>query len=441
MRAGWLVAIGSLGLSLASVAAAQAQTCKPLTSLDVIVSPKVPAEVCGLLASGDYFAAYSWQLFIALNWPAERGKRGKADGEDPKKIADLTAPRVWETFKSVHEVFVPGGGKPADWDADESHAVCANSGELDQSPARVLADLNQSDFFGQASSPLVAQNRTYVRYEIRTNEVGFKAIMAQELYLRAKLPGLYAAKGIELPNGTINIKAAWREVRPGENTDRYYRTEALAFDPSKGRCDKRTFVLIGLHIVQKTPLRPQWIWSTFEHVDNIEVGPDAPPGTAPSLRDPNKPPKLGSGPPPIVAGQSFPADPEPVQVVVPWMFEPHHDEREANTKWRASPQLQGTVWRFYKLVRTQWPSKPENTQTFGEPFPSRYVANSTMETYFATWDTYKQDFTCMGCHSRTQPQTDLSWFISLRAHPIDPNLRTNVRNFSDAVTRRQPPSP
>ena len=27
--------------------------------------------------------------------------------------------------------------------------------------------------------------------------------------------------------------------------------------------------LVGLHIVYKTPSRPQWIWSTFRHVDNV----------------------------------------------------------------------------------------------------------------------------------------------------------------------------
>src|SRR5258708_39895811 len=32
--------------------------------------------------------------------------------------------------------------------------------------------------------------------------------------------------------------------------------------------------LVGLHITQKTPSAPQWIWSTFEHLDNVP-GPGA----------------------------------------------------------------------------------------------------------------------------------------------------------------------
>ena len=30
-----------------------------------------------------------------------------------------------------------------------------------------------------------------------------------------------------------------------------------------------TVGLVGFHIAQKTETSPQWIWSTFEHVDNL----------------------------------------------------------------------------------------------------------------------------------------------------------------------------
>ena len=40
---------------------------------------------------------------------------------------------------------------------------------------------------------------------------------------------------------------------------------------SAEKCTQRTMGLVGLHIVSKTPARPQWIWSTFEQVDNVPV--------------------------------------------------------------------------------------------------------------------------------------------------------------------------
>ena len=43
-----------------------------------------------------------------------------------------------------------------------------------------------------------------------------------------------------------------------------------------------TVGLVGLHIVQRTPSRPQWIWSTFEQVDNVPP-PDYVPPRPPAL--------------------------------------------------------------------------------------------------------------------------------------------------------------
>jgi hypothetical protein len=34
--------------------------------------------------------------------------------------------------------------------------------------------------------------------------------------------------------------------------------------------------LVALHFVYKTPSRPQWIWSTFEHADNVPESGESP---------------------------------------------------------------------------------------------------------------------------------------------------------------------
>ena len=47
--------------------------------------------------------------------------------------------------------------------------------------------------------------------------------------------------------------------------------------------------LVGLHIAHKTQHAPQWIWSTFEQVDNYK-GPD------PSFNDPACPPRRSARP-------------------------------------------------------------------------------------------------------------------------------------------------
>jgi hypothetical protein len=44
--------------------------------------------------------------------------------------------------------------------------------------------------------------------------------------------------------------------------------QALVYDKGTDTCSARTMALVGLHIIHKTASQPQWVWATFEHVDN-----------------------------------------------------------------------------------------------------------------------------------------------------------------------------
>lgn len=53
---------------------------------------------------------------------------------------------------------------------------------------------------------------------------------------------------------------------------RFLTTDACLYDVKNGQqvhWRHRKMGLVGFHIVQKTPSAPQWIWSTFEQVDNV----------------------------------------------------------------------------------------------------------------------------------------------------------------------------
>src|SRR3954467_9767567 len=61
-------------------------------------------------------AAFAWQEFIALNWPAtaQSGKQGQRDNPSNScRFGDpsCTGPTVWQTFRSKVEIF-PGVGNP-----------------------------------------------------------------------------------------------------------------------------------------------------------------------------------------------------------------------------------------------------------------------------------------------------------------------------------------
>src|SRR3954469_21423858 len=83
---------------------------------------------------------------------------------------------------------------------------------------------------------------------------------------------------VDLPSGSMLIKAAWREVASTQEERRYYVVSACVCDGSVNgpptNCRQRRMALVGLHITQRTPSAPQWIWTTFEHVDNVP-GPGA----------------------------------------------------------------------------------------------------------------------------------------------------------------------
>jgi hypothetical protein len=402
----------------------------PATSLDVAVGPEPLKDECDHLQGENpirFFDAYSWQTFIALNWPAAPGRRGVPD--TTKTINDRTSPRVWETWKSVEETFLPNGAVPSDWSAPETLSVCKNANELGSDPVipiKLLGDLNQGDDNGGGIGPLIAQNSTYVRYEIRMNKVEFDDITGRRLYLRDNLPTDPTSPALAFPPGTIDVKAAWRELKDGENADRYYQRDGLAVDPVTGRCDKRHFVLIGFHIGQKTPMRPQWIWSTFEHIDNLTVAAGAPVGTKPSLNDPTKPQILGDAPAVISKANPPQVNPTPVQAVLESNENRIPTQTAAtNAKWETDPQIQNSVWRFYQLVMSQWPTNPA-VGGAGVPFPRRRVANMTMETY-------RQPDSCIGCHVKTTSKTDFVWFLSNRAFPVKDNLLSNAKVLKDHV--------
>src|ERR1700733_1546506 len=96
--------------------------------LRVTISADVPSELNPPFAAGppatggapaatpEQAAAFSWQEFIALNWPAgpQQGLPGQRDtASTTVKFGDpaYTGPLVWQTFRRKVEIF-PGNGNP-----------------------------------------------------------------------------------------------------------------------------------------------------------------------------------------------------------------------------------------------------------------------------------------------------------------------------------------
>jgi hypothetical protein len=375
------------------------------------------------------FDILAWQAFIALNWPAA------ADGRPSitKSIADTGAPRVWEFWRPADTIFLAEGARPPQW-----------SGKLQKSthygwkaawrPHTTVAS-NTEAFSG----PLVDQNGNWARYQIRVNREEFDYIFDNELYSQdgqVEFSHRRTNNQVELPlnhgkrrHGAIEIKLAWKELGANDDASRFFTQEITSQlseppGPDNKPVPPRTFKagLVGMHISMRTQSSPEWIWATFEQIDNNRVNKyaDGRP-THPNFFKPGSPPPFNALPQmnasqdPItgvftvtntgsVWVEHLTKTPVQVQrIAVPTQLGLNPlDASLAQVAKVLNEQVQeqlrkaNSVFQYYELIDAQWPlhpdapacaggnsSAPESIthKTPGDMVPV-FNVNTTMETYF-----------------------------------------------------------
>lgn len=395
------------------------------------------------------FDIYSWNTFIALNWPADTSTKGEApcnlqngvarDCGKPLPHGDY-GPTVWETYKPDSSVFrgdAKGAVAPAGWNCPlEPLPGCDSVEAADAAKAglpvlrMIIKDGTSAHAFLQAGSlaPLIDQNGSFVRYEIRMNRDEFEFIDSHKLWDSTQHTAdvNFQPVGSTERNtmGPMEVKAAWKILTDKDDRTRFHsRTVEVAWPnpEKKGKylCKQYTMGLVGLHIAHKTQNAPQWVWSTFEQVDNHKGAHPSfnnPACTKCPLNVPPDPPKGGwSGDPRV-------RETPPTQVAVP--------PGSAATILRGSVKINeevqqklasmGSVWQYYELVSTQWPSVP---YIDGKPAPvyekktllkqgagqiPNLLANTSMETYLMgpndpdDPDVEHNTSSCMACHSKAR---------------------------------------
>ncbi len=384
--------------------------------------PDVPPTSGGIPFA--LFDDYSWRSFIALNWPALPGPADRGMPDRARAFSDVTGPRVWETWKSRFEIFQPGGAAPSAWTSYVGSNPCGAGFANDVitlSSFTAFGDFNQAIFsLSDVGNPLIAQNQTYARYEVRANKAEFDSIVDNKWYIAANLPTPTAP--VPFNDASTEVKAAWRILTASDTPAiraRYYVvTNAQVFDVAQAKCTLQDIALVGFHIVTKTPDRKQWIWSSFEHVDNVpgsSTEPTPPAGVPFSFNDPSQPQSLNPArrPSPISSTNPPVASPTPMQVVRKLKIV--DSTMTTNEAYWALPEIKGTVWENYMLVMTQWPTTTdaEGPDNDGAPFPTggSELANTTMETYFQF-----DGGSCMACHQISNAQgRDFVMFVTMDA--------------------------
>ena len=170
--------------------------------------------------------------------------------------------------------------------------------------------------------------------------------------------------------------------------------------------------MVGMHVAVRTRSSPQWIWATFEHVDNVAVNDltrvTLPDGTTHRLRPLFNNPDRPADPVNIQPEPNIKPDPDtgkftdwdeaktttPVQVFRVLPVPPA--TAELNGIVQGQLRAAGSVLQYYELIGVQWPVEPQvpafpsgmksapESVVFkvpGHVVPT-FVANTTMETYF-----------------------------------------------------------
>jgi len=436
------------GLFAMPVAAQEFTPCPSpaATTPTVTIAPEMLDDVCippdfagNPIA---YFDDFSWRAFLALVWPAKQDQRGKPDATLP--VGTIGRPTVFETFKAEWEVFQPDGKAPAAWSKYDGDNPCNLTGivfgDILLASFSKFSNLGMADFGPKLTGALVAQNATYVRYSVGFNESEFTTIKNKTAYLRASL-----ASNVSFQSGAIDIKAAWIDMRDIPNPDRYYTRQAWLFDLESNACAKTAVGLVGLHIVVKTASRPQWIWTTFEHVDNVPPAPGAPGPFTFNDR----------------SGTPMPADnpvkfPIPLKPPGPYNVErlkPIHPSTAAtNSAYQHALQVAGSRWQFYQLGMTQWPRNPNTPSDTGSPsktFPGSPPSDATTFSNM-TMEAFEQKTIttgCMSCHNLARAKVDYLWSVMTRAHPSilvinsGPPPSPSAMTLSGQAARTMAPAP
>lgn len=400
---------------------------KPL-ALATQLNCQPPTRAPAANASQDQFDQYSWQLFIALNWPAQDGQRGTPNCSKQPGDPGYT---VWQTYKTVSEIFLPGAANPGPWN---SPLIARSLGIINIAALKNSSLVNSIDqavggwLIDQAGNP------TY--YDISANQASYNYIVGNNFY-NANV--VSRANTINFPNGVIEVKSSWRVLTARDNASHYLTQFArVARFNSQGQrigVGEAYLGLVGLHIITKVNGYPQWIWSTFEQVENVPPKAkvngqwvDQPaPGTAYSYFNAAAPAaalnqspcnwqtqgtQLVCVPKPGTTFQT----PNPLNRVTPiadvtnWV----------NNNYRNDPGLQRSVLKYYQLITTQRPLMPNNPgNPLGQPTPA-LSANVTMESYI------QPTSSCMNCHSMATPvkspfKSDFSYLFKFANSPITPH--------------------
>jgi hypothetical protein len=354
-------------------------------------SPFPTEDTANLSAPDCAFHQWSWEAFV---WATAIGKDGRA--------RFTTLHNVDEVGKTATAVATKGpkplGLKPRDL-----------------KPAGARQTKPGDDPSQAGGGVLVDKDGQIVWYSTHMNDAYFNFLQQYGGAGYAQAPA-----SLTWPVGAAVFKASWKVIPNGTPPPGFYAEKTtvpmLKNNPAGGiMVDKTakprpvTVVLVGLHVVGLTANHPEFLWGTFEQVQNA---PDLPPGMAYNSTDPvsnqNFTFYAANTPANACNANTAPKVTDSVkQTVAPVTnvfrqfatggAEAYRTQDIINVNTAAQGEMvsmgtgkpplpQETVWANYKLIGTLWIDactlQPGVSQLEKQGVASIDLANATLETYF-----------------------------------------------------------
>jgi len=428
-------------------------------------------------ATPDQATAFAWQEFIALNWPAgpQQGQPNQRDMPSPTcKFGDpaCTGPTVWQTFRGKVEIFPAMGNTPPGYPkvspSDTSFGydatpiykyqsavpACDASQQNDPTPWVNLDETDQITLnqmyagVADGSSPgnsapqlirfVAKANRNEYVYAARNgwwNAIPSDVVKATKAYIMMNKasPPSDSPTMVSQQYGTIETKSAWRPLSQTETNSGRFHTQRVRFyelgKTTGSLCFRdATWGLVALHIIQKTPSAPYFIYATFEQADNLLTADGKPvedvdgnvlqpaPATQTTPQVCLVNPKPGPGvPPPSVILTSNPTTCQPVQTatyctqpgkrlyyinenesfanpppapvggnicvnkrdndIPPYVIDANNAAHSAISSYLQANNIKSAPWLYYKLINVQYyPYNKDITKVAITPNGSLYTS-------------------------------------------------------------------
>lgn len=360
-------------------------------------NPSQPDGSAFVATSNCSFHRWSYQTFLWLV------------SKDP---SSPTGSLVFEGFANPKDLFVPGGPQQA-YPGHEPGQTPSMLARMAKS--QTSADIEDIFQAGPGNKALIDQAGNIIYYANHLDQQFWDFGVNEKLFDVAVLQKIDPA--LNFPVDALELKSSWRIAEiVGEDpiipdaASHFYvvETEVPTVAPDKKgilREDKNKMIkvkmaLIGMHVTGIVEGHPEFIWGTFEHVDNAPNCADIPPTG-------DKTWNLYNSEAPANACNQFNVG-DPMAVVNVCLTHPlgggnegnqsaiktleaHVKELEGDSLW-SNYVLGGGVWTSGQVPLNNGAFSPADSDAKATQLGSIDLANTTMETF-------TQDQNCFACHN------------------------------------------